>query len=856
MYVKSCLEVEVLTSLPDLGAGVDAVWLLVNTGHGHKLIFGSIYVPPDVGKPAFIDNLSTLLDSSAFNGREVALVGDFNINWNRASNIVERFRNLAYDHNLVQMMSGLSHVSATSGNETLLDLAFVSRTVVTKQACILTTDISDHYALSLTLGTRRERPPRRLIKTRCIRKALPIIFSEGREPNRDLISQIEQQTSSSVQASLLENWILQVVDRHAPLKTVRLRHEAPRWLTPELKRLVSCKNRYYRQVTDTKTLTEKNWNQYKKFRNYVQSQLNKSKREYYSSELSADSSSFFRHVNILLGRKPKSNSAISRLKTPNGGEVNDPAAIANHLNEFFTTINAPTPTAQPVRQNNTPAEKFSFEPITEREVRTALLKLDPKKCGGAKRIPASVYRCLEPTVVPALTVILNTTFTSQEFPQIYKHALVSPIYKKGVKTDPSNYRPISSLPILSKIVETIMNNQIVIYLNANTLLSSKQFGFRQGLSTEHMLLTLCDTYLKQLDSKTPKFIAQLGLDIKKAFDTVHHDLLLAKLSSQYGFSSEATAMIRSYLSNRSQSMRVANHVSPPLPITKGVPQGSILGPLLFNIMVNDMLTSHNNTLSYADDTILFAIGDTQVSAVDKVLSSFMDIQSWYTSNGLALSAPKTKCIIFSNRSTLSFTSVAVDGHNIPVQPHVKLLGVWLDSKLNFSHHIDCCTSAANSSIYVLRKIRPYLDSEQCKLIYTSIIRPKLEYCSSLLLSITKSLATKLERSQNKAIRAICLAPSIFSVNDARSLVGIHTLASRREYYFSQRIRTLYASEPHNHPLYNLLTSNVSAHNRYLRSCCTLAIPSVNSHFGHQSFSYQATRALHRGPPMLAFRTDG
>ena len=852
VYVRSSLEVEELTGLPDLLAGVDVVWLRVTCAR-RKLVVGTMYSPPDIDKAAFIASLSAVFDHSSFDNADVVLVGDININWNGPSSGKQQLVELANDQNLDQVFSGLSYVAA-SGRESLLDLGFVSRTVSVRQARILTVDpyISDHYATSLSLCVQKQRPPKRLITSRNIKKALPDIFSMGQEQDRDLLSQVGQLHSSSDQAALLEDWVLRVFDHYAPQKTIRLRPESPQWLTPELKKLVACKNRFFKTVNNNPNMTDKNWSQYKKFRNHVHSKLKQSRRAYHATQMSHDTSSFYKQVNTLLGRKPASHE-IKSLRTPDGAEINDPASVAEYLNTFFTTLPTPDVTAAPKPSIQPPSAPFSFQPVTEAEVRAQLLKLDSKKRGGLRGIPAAVYKCLASTVVPALTMVVNTSFRTDDFPDAYKHAMVTPIFKKGNRTDPSNYRPISSLPILSKVIESLMNRQIHFYLHTHSLLSAKQFGFRQGVSTEHMLLTLCESHLQHLDSRTPKYIAQLGIDVRKAFDTVHHGLLLTKLESMFHFSENARLLVQSYLQDRTQTMRCGSSTSSSSPISKGVPQGSIIGPLLFNLMVNDMLETRTNILSYADDTILYGISNTQSSAIADVTARFGELQDWYSANGLSLCPEKTKCIVFSNRLTESM-SFKLDNHDIRTEPSVKLLGVWLDSRLTFSHHIDWCTTAARSTIYALRRIRPFLNTDQCKLIYTSIIRPKLEYCSALFTSISKSLSTKLERTQNKAIRIICRAPSIFSVNHARPIVGLHTLASRRSHTFSRRIRSIYFSETHDSILYPLMTANAMSHKLSLRSRCNLSLPSVYSKFGLQTFTYQAIKVVQNDQPPLLFTT--
>ena len=498
MYVKSTLKAEPLSGLAPLQHGVDAVWLRMAT-EGRKIIIGSIYSPPDIDKTAFVDSLSTTLEHSAFMKSDLVIIGDLNINWNRDSGPREKLREVMDHHNLDQKLRGLSYVSA-SGRESLIDLGFVSRTLRTESAQILTSAISDHYAACLSLGVVKEHQPRRLISTRSIRKALPRLFQEGQTPDKELLHHVQATTSASEKAERLEHWVLKTIDHLAPIKTLRVRPDSAEWLTHDLKRLVSSKNRFFRLIT-SRDLTPEIWAQYKKFRNHVQAELKRHRREFYAEAMSKDTSSLFKQVNSLLGRK---TSKHSRITIRHGAtELREPHLVANHLNHFFTSLTAPTPTAVPTRSTPVNCQPFTFQPVNESEVRTQLLALDPRKCGGIHRIPASVYKCLSSTVVPALTSIINTSLASNEFPNIYKEALVTPIFKKGSKVDPSNYRPISSLPILSKIFESLLNKQIQSYLTENSLLSTKQFGFRQGLSTEHMLLQICETYLKELDSKSP-----------------------------------------------------------------------------------------------------------------------------------------------------------------------------------------------------------------------------------------------------------------------------------------------------------------------------------------------------------------
>ena len=199
--------------------------------------------------------------------------------------------------------------------------------------------------------------------------------------------------------------------------------------------------------------------------------------------------------------------------------------------------------------------------------------------GGVFQVPALIYKCIADILALPLSLIINESFHKGVFPSHLKLALVTPIYKKGDKSEPSNYRPISSLPILSKIFESTIKDQITCFLEKEHLISDRQFGFRKHHSSEQLLQSLLNDWRTSLDDKSPLYITAMSLDIQKAFDSVNYKILISKLS-QFDVSPTTIKLISSYLSNRKQAMKIGNCISVPLPITCGVPQGSILGPLL------------------------------------------------------------------------------------------------------------------------------------------------------------------------------------------------------------------------------------------------------------------------------------
>ena len=257
---------------------------------------------------------------------------------------------------------------------------------------------------------------------------------------------------------------------------------------------------------------------------------------------------------------------------------------------------------------------------------------------------------ITPYIAEQLTELINEMIRNSTFPDIWKNALVTPLPKPGDPTNPSNYRPISSsLPILSKIAEKIMSSQIRQYLESNSLISPKQYGFREKHSTQSLLLQLSNKLLETLDNITgDKYVCLTYLDIKKAFDSVDHDLLLYKMCTYFNFHKSLIQLISSYLTSRQQCLKVNGVISQTMHVTSGVPQGSVLGPVFCIMFVND-LTKECPCDLFVDDCIVEQHGETPLSAMAKTNNLLPKISKWYSDNLLKLNAAKTSVLIVANK---------------------------------------------------------------------------------------------------------------------------------------------------------------------------------------------------------------
>ncbi|GAA6081682.1 uncharacterized protein LOC116721974 [Tachysurus ichikawai] len=310
-----------------------------------------------------------------------------------------------------------------------------------------------------------------------------------------------------------------------------------------------------------------------------------------------------------------------------------------------------------------------------------LTALDPNKAAGSVD--------LAPVIAAPLTVLINLSLYTAEIPPAWKEAVVLPLYKGGDQADLNNYRPISILPWVSKILEILVNKQLINYLNVNGIISGAQSGFRSGYGCVTATTKVLNDITSALDNK--QNCAAIVIDLAKAFDSVDHNTLIHRLSS-IGVTDHSLVWFSNYLSHRVQRVRFENLFSHSLPVTRGVPQGSILGPTLFSIYINNIPQAVGNSLIhlFADDTILYAIGPSSDAVQATLQHSFYQLQQSFTQLNLTINTSKTKSIWFCRRGTTpppALNITTCKGAILEQVTAYNYLGIWLETSLSFSIHI-------------------------------------------------------------------------------------------------------------------------------------------------------------------------
>ncbi len=416
------------------------------------------------------------------------------------------------------------------------------------------------------------------------------------------------------------------------------------------------------------------------------------------------------------------------LKSING--KTSPLDIANEINDYFVNIGTNLASKIPVSTleiDNTILDipQFKLQETTVEAVEKELLKIPDSKATGDDNIPIRFIKFTKLITAKIICHIINLTIRHNIIPDDWKTATITPIYKDGDKDDPANYRPISILPALSKILERIIHTQLYEHIDNNNVLSNAQFRFRKGHSTSSCILNLLDTIYCNVEEN--RLTGVIFLELKKAFDTVDHTILINKLR-KLNVHEHSLNWFDNYLNNRHQSVKSAKKN-----INCGVPQGSILGPLLFILYINNLEKYLNDCKInlYADDTALYSSSTSYINLMLNLHLELSIVAEWLKANKLTLNVKKTKFVIFGSKHKLAGnrdTPLYINQEQIERVKSIKYLGMILDEQLNFEEHIDYLISKTVNKLGILRKSREFLDQKTSLLLYKSLVLHAL-FCS-------------------------------------------------------------------------------------------------------------------------------
>ena len=791
-----------------------------------------IYRPPNSKAADFVEEFDSLMESVAGSNRDWIILGDFNIDILQPSALSKSYLNVISSHNFQQVIQIPTRV--TNNSSSLLDhISTNIHSSKIKNSGIIESSITDHFPVFVDLVVNSKKHPTSFE----YRKLSDIEKNQKRfrEFVCEHIDNLDRVNFESITCT-----IHNAVNIFAPRRLFKRKSEqSSPWITNSLKNLMSKRNRIRKQVTQYPTsriLAEK----YKYIKNRVIRSIRSAKRKYYATQIEKsmeNPKTFFDTLNLVIGKniKPSIPTTIS----VNGNFVENDVDIASVFNEFFAGIGPQLLKAidhrKPVALDDVDFS-MAFKPVTSGEVEEIINSLRVNTSSGVDDIPTVVIKILGNVLSGPLVNLINEHIRSGIFPAEFKCAKVVPIHKNGGKDNPNNYRPISLLPSLSKIFERVLYNRLFDYFTYFNLFFCNQFGFRPKKSTVDALVHITETIRHDLTHGC-KLPAAVFLDLKKAFDTVDHSILIKKLES-YGIRGYLLSCLSSYLEKRSQIVKVRSSISAALPLNCGVPQGSVLGPLLFIIYINDLhqVCQNSKVFHFADDTsVLFDMRNNDDNSVNCELQI---INEWMKSNKLTLNQNKTEVMLFENHIDCYLNS-----ETLLSVSSVKYLGVIVDKDLKYKSHINSLHCSISRLVGLTYSMRKFLNKQNLLKFYNVYIKPKMQYGILVYGCTSKSELNVLKRLQNKFLRSICFLRKFDRVDH---LFELHRILPIHKLYIYDLLK--FALRSYNNLLDDEFLNNLICHRQYSRnlrssSVHIISTPKVKGQLSKLSIAYRGAKLL-------------
>ena len=822
--------------------------------------FMNIYRPPSLSMPQFISDFSSLLEHFASSPSEIIISGDFNIHIDTPlAPYVSSFLTLLDTFDLQQHVNFPTH---TSGHTLDLLISKSSSTLIS-ETDYSNPALSDHYAvLSILSIPIPSRLPRITKFIRSISKVDPVKFS-----NDILKSVLYTSPASTLDSYLLQfnSTLSSLLDKYAPLKSITCssRPHKP-YITDEILKAKTLRSTL--ETTYRKSKTPENKLKFKQQAKLITKLITTSRRKYFRDLISSHSTQpkkLWSAMDSLLSRKlPKSLPTYSSA-----------SLLASTFLKFFdnkitllcSTFSNISPSEDFLHPNpsHPPTTLSDFSPASADEVRCAILASSSATC-SLDSIPTRLLKsCLDSLVIP-ITTLINFSLSEATFHPLLKSAIVNPLLKKPVlpHDDLASYRPISNLNFISKILERIIHSRLSDHLQTFPSISSYQSAYRKYHSTETALLRIHNDLLLGINQQ--KVSALVLLDLSAAFDTIDHNILLNRLTRTFGVTGKALSLLSSYITNRTQSLTINNHLTSPSPLHTRVPQGSVLGPLLFSLYTTPLsFLFKDSPVSfhlYADDTQLYISFTASESAKNlSILSSTLDsVHAWLTANRLSVNPSKTEYLLVGSRqqrSKLISSSLTFRGNVIVPSDTVRNLGVLFDSELSFHNHISRICSSSFYHIRRLRQVRSSLDKNSAIILANALVTSKLDFCNSLFYGLPSASINRLQKVQNALARVV--VPSVKRTDHITpTLRDLHWLPVNNRITFkiaSITFKTLQSQRPSY--LFDLLTLHKPSRNLRSSDLHLLTVPFVKTAFGRRSFSYAAPVIWNSLPLQLRMSTS-
>ena len=763
LYVNSAFDSFEREDLKIQNVNFESTWVEIKNKNSKNIICGCVYRHPRNDMDDFLLYMENVLKQCQEENKELYICGDFNIDLLKIDSVGSylKFYNILNTHGLLPFIIHPSRV-VEGQIPSLIDNIFSNN----YQQYILSGNIyltlSEHF--SQFASVIREKIDVRKISMfgRNYSK-----FSE--DHFRDDVS-IQRWKQDSNDANILMSdfiWRLDgCAERHAPIKKLsppEIKLRLNPWMTPEILKLIRVRDRLFARKkrepdNDLVKVT------YNRVRNIVSRKILKSKRDHHKSYFETHNNNIkktWEGIKKIVNIKKPTDFSISQLNL-RGKIIDDPSEITNSFNNFFASVGPETEKSVPKIPNMSPSSYLKnrnqfdmiIAHISEDEILDIINSLSNKSTGPAS-IPLRLLKIVADLIVVPLCRIINISFTTGVFPDVLKVSKIIPLHKGGSTLEVNNFRPISLLSIFDKIIEKLMHKRLYDFLDEHNILYEHQFGFRKFYSTGYSLIEITEKIKNTIDNG--KYGCGIFIDLKKAFDTVNHKILLTKLE-HYGIRGNILKWFESYLSNRKQFVFYNGVSSDIASFTCGVPQGSVLGPLLFLIYINDLpnISSKLSFFLFADDTNIYYESNNLIELEKTINKELKLLSLWLNLNRLALNVSKTNFVIFrSPKKPLNHNVVLIMNRKaIDQKDHVKYLGVLMDQHLSWKYQISNVSKKISRGTGILAKLKGNMNRDLLVNIYYCLVFSYLSYGVEAWGSACQSDLSKINVLQKKAVRII------------------------------------------------------------------------------------------------------
>ena len=731
-----------------------------------KWLIVSTYNPKESLISNHLDILRKCIDKFLPKYENFIIMGDFNSE--PKDNALIDFLNLFNFKNLVKEPTCYKNPE----NPRLIDLIITNRSKMFQNTINVETGLSDFHLMTVTvLKTNFKKCKPKIISYRDYKH-----FSNSNFRTELMQMLFNQHRMYEMSNDEFLDITINVLERHAPLKYKYVRANDGPFMNKELRKAVmlrsKLRNRFNRVKTDSAKAA------YKKQRNICTNLFRKAKLDYYSNlnpRSITDNKKFWKTVKPLFSEKVLSTDSITIVE--NDTICTNDSNVAQIFNEFFSNavinlnivansdvINDNVDDLDPIKRaivkyEHHPSilkikevfgnqDKFSFDHCMYEDVCDEIRSLNISKACPKTSIPPKIIKDNCDIFALKLHDDLNQSIDYGTFPNNLKDADVTPVHKKEDRTDKTNYRPVSILPAISKIYERILFYQVDKFMDKK--LSKHQCGFRKGYSAQHCLIVMLEKWRASRDKGG--CCGVLLTDLSKAFDCLAHDLLIAKVEA-YGFDHNSIKLLYSYLTNRRQRVRINSNYSTWSEIISGVPQGSILGPLLFNIYLSDLFlfTDNSDVANYADDNSPYACKADIHSVIAQLEKDSRTLLEWVGNNVLKANPDKFHLLLSNTDQNFSLN---VDQYEIFNSNYEKLLGVTIDNKLKFDEHVSGLCKKASQKLHALARVSPYMNIMKRRTIMNAFISSQFGYCPLVWMFYSRKLNNRINKIHERALRLV------------------------------------------------------------------------------------------------------